>query len=73
MSEWAWIVTPLEPFARCDKCRETLRLSREHLVAWRAKKYHLACLLDQLTAAIPDPTAAPESSLDLTHWGMLPP
>ena len=74
MSEWSWIVTPLEPFAACGRCTKALRLSREHLVQWRGKNYHLACLLDQLTALVPqpDPPAA-ENLLDLTHWGMLPP
>jgi hypothetical protein len=71
MSEWAWIVTPLEPFAACAKCNKALRSSREHLVLWRAKNYHLACLLDQLTAAAPESAAAP--LLDLGNWGMLPP
>jgi hypothetical protein len=74
VSEWSWIVTPLEPFAVCAKCSKALRLSREHLVLWRGKNYHLACLLDQLTQTVPqpDPPAA-ENLLDLTHWGMLPP
>jgi hypothetical protein len=68
MSEWSWIVTPLEPFAKCGACNKALRLSREHLVLWRAKQYHLVCLLDLLTSA-----QTPPAPPDLTGWGMLTP
>ena len=71
MSEWSWIVTPLEPFAKCGACSKALRLSREHLVQWKSKQYHLVCLLDQLTqSAAPEKPAEP--ALDVTHWGLLP-
>jgi hypothetical protein len=72
VSDWRWIVTPLEPFAACGRCTKALRLSREHLVQWRGKNYHLACLLDELTQSAPKDPLEATLPLNPLDWALLP-